>query len=81
MTKTLPEIVEEANRHPSSQGFRDAALACLLVAYSLGGDDLALPDFRVAAQTFATLAVAEAIGTSHGGDNLVQSVRDAGGIQ
>lgn len=54
---TLPEIVEQVGEHPSSDRLRSASLACLVVANSLRPDDLALPDFRVAAQTFATLSV------------------------
>lgn len=74
--RSITEIVkDEANTH------ENRALECLVALDVLSADDVAREDFRAAAQTFATLALVDRIGYSGSGENLVQSVRSAGGIQ
>lgn len=73
--RTLTEIVD---RHNTNE---NRAAECLRALDDLTGEDLARPDYRAAAQTFAILALADRIGYSGSGQNLVESVRAAGGIQ
>lgn len=75
-SRTITEIVvDRVNTN------ENRALECLRILELLPVDDLAREDYRCAAQTFATLALVDRIGYSGSGENLVQSVRSAGGIQ
>lgn len=73
--RTIGEIIrDQTNSH------ENRALECLAALDKLPGEDLARPDFRAAAQTFALLALVDRIGYSGTGANLVTSVRQAGGL-
>lgn len=74
--RTLTEIiVDRANTN------ENRAAECLRRLDDLSGDDLARPDYRAAAQTFAILALVDRIGYSGTGYNLVQATLAAGGMQ
>lgn len=51
------------------------ALECLVALDLLPAEDLARPDFRAAAQTFALLALVDRIGYTDTGIGLAEAVR------
>jgi len=67
--RSLPEII--ADRANTNE---NRALECLRNLWELSADDLALPDYRAAAQTFALLAIVDRLGYSGSGIGLVEAV-------
>ena len=72
--RSLPEIATEPDH-------QDAAIECIRALGILRADDDAAPRYAAAATTFALLAIADRIGMSGSGLNLVESIREASGIQ
>lgn len=57
------------------------AAECLRALDTLSVGDLARPDFRAGAQTFALLAIADALTAPGSGKNAAEIIAAAGGIQ
>lgn len=74
--RTLTEIVTDRLNTNDNR-----AAECLRALDTLSADDLARPDFRAAAQTFALLAVADALVSRGAGYNIAEATLVAGGIQ
>lgn len=75
--RTLAEIAND-----DVLTYTGRAVECLRSLDSLPAEDLARPAYAAGAQTFATLAVAHAVGTKSGpGYSLVEAVLATGGLQ
>lgn len=75
MVVSLHELVGVSKVNPAQ-----AARECIHALHALPVDDTARDDFRCAAQTFALLAIADALYTNESGRSLAEVVAIAGDV-
>ncbi len=74
--RSLTEIVSDRLNTNANR-----AAECVRALDGLSWEDIARPDFRAAAQTFALLAIADALTAPGSGSNVAEIIAAAGGIQ